>query len=201
MVSKSHKFIIITPQKTGATSMTKALLNLCDISEENVIPQFRECFEINDPFREKHSKHCTIREICKTWDSVCPEEDFDEYYKIGSIRNPWDRMLSWYMWSNNGNPHGNIEKFKHFINNVKMLGLCQSFEYGGKMMIDDFIRFPTLAEDFHSFCDKIGEDIKLPKLNVGVDRESYQPYYTKETADMVAIRYARDLKYFGYTFD
>ena len=101
MISTTHKFILILPPKTGSVSISDALLPYANIG--NVIPQRQEngiveCFDYSDPFASA-SKHTPLVVMYNNWD----EDRFgkwDDYIKIGSIRNPWDRIISWWKWKN-----------------------------------------------------------------------------------------------------
>ena len=93
MISVKNKFIIITPPKTGSVSITTFMMKYINVS--NIIQQRSECFDYSDHF-SKTSKHTSIDEMYKKWDENILG-NFNDYQKFGTIRNPWDRLVSWWM--------------------------------------------------------------------------------------------------------
>jgi hypothetical protein len=203
MVSTEFKFISVTPQKTGSTSMTDALMSFCGITKDDIELQFRDCFEITDEFGD-NGKHRIIKRIMSQWDSVYPDMEIKDFYKFGSIRNPWERVISWYsMCGHTKDEEVNYEKLKDFINNhiyTGLMGMYDSFSYKGKLYVDDFIEFNTLQQDFKRICDNIGINPELKHLVCSDRKHPYQYYYNKETADLVERRWKKDITFFGYKF-
>jgi chondroitin 4-sulfotransferase 11 len=72
LVSHSHKLVFIHIQKTGGQTVSKVLKeNIPDISR----------------FRRKHEFAVDAMEELEGW---------NEYFKFAFVRNPWDRLVSWY---------------------------------------------------------------------------------------------------------
>ena len=72
LVSHSHKLIFVHIQKTGGQTISRLLKkNVPDISR----------------FRRKHEFAVHAMEELEGW---------NEYFKFAFVRNPWDRLVSWY---------------------------------------------------------------------------------------------------------
>lgn len=195
MVSFDKKFILITPEKTGSVSITEALFDYVDIKKINK-QRFNkdgglECFDFDDYFRD-NSKHTRLRFYSKNW-----QKEFGELseFTIGiSIRNPFERVLSWWKW------RGAVNKFSKFCKNHNP-SLLTDYAFCENAKATEFIRFENLQEDFDSFCEKIGvPKSKLPHRNKS-NHEHYSSYYDKETRDIIETKYKKDLDAFNYKFE
>ena len=73
----------------------------------------------------------------------------------------------------------------------------------GKVLIDDFVRFEWLQEDYLRIADKIGlkKPPVLPHKRKGKRKADYREYYDDETMSLVAGRYQADIDHFNYEFD
>lgn len=81
LVSHRHKLVFVHIQKTGGQTVSRVLKdNISDITR----------------FKRKHEfAICAMEEL----------EDWNEYFKFAFVRNPWDRLVSWYsMISDEGTP-------------------------------------------------------------------------------------------------
>lgn len=142
------------------------------------------------------------------------------YYMFGTVRNPWDRFLSEYVWQSSDcptqiqTPWGN--------KNISFRDFCLSdyswypageranghladqahflFDDTDRRLVDYIIRFEQLQEGFTSVCRILSlPAFDLPRLNV-TQHEPYWSYYTDELAELIGKRFARDVRLFGYEF-
>jgi chondroitin 4-sulfotransferase 11 len=70
----------------------------------------------------------------------------------------------------------------------------------GAIIVDFIGRFEHLQEDFDVISRHLGRaPVELPRTNTS-QHATYTEYYSPATAEMVAKRYAQDIKQFGYRF-
>lgn len=146
---------------------------------------------------------------------------FDEYFKFAFVRNPWDRVASFYRhlgydwrcsFSRFVLKHlpGLIEKKPWFF--------CPQAEFvhdaDGKLLVDFVGRFETLAQDFAIACEHIGvSGATLPHFNDDsrksrpgakrwLRRRSlpYRDMYDSRSMKFVAGIYEADAEAFKYEF-
>ena len=204
LVSDSHKLVFVHVQKTGGLTVTRLLRR--NVSDLHVVGA-RHGFAV---------------------EGMKGSEDWAEFFKFAFVRNPWDRLISWYsmvesmqetrhkkqnnMWHY---VHDNSSTFEEFIRNctdeVNMKrGVNYSFAYNqidyltdrkGRLLVDFIGRFENFEKDLREAFDRI--DIKLETIPRGnrSAHKHYSTYYTPETELLVRDRFKRDIEYFGYEFE
>ena len=144
--------------------------------------------------------------------SYYPKHIRDSCFVFTFTRNPYDRLLSAYVYlkggyGNNGDKNFGetlSPDFKTFIlrdlsNNLNWLHFRPiSFWLDGNI---DFIgKIENYIDDFNIVCDRIG----IPRqqlLHINkTQHKHYTEYYDSETREIVAEKYAEDIEYFGYKF-
>lgn len=119
------------------------------------------------------------------------------------VRNPWDRMVSFYFHSN----YQHSIKFRHYIRDVvrnkspfRKSQLSYISDHSGRLKIDFIGRYDMLENDFHIVCKNLGiEQIKLPKLGA-TDHKNYREYYGSKSRERVYNHFYEEIKEFGFTF-
>jgi len=194
MISVKNKFIIITPPKTGSVSITTFMMKYINVS--NIIQQRSECFDYSDHF-SKTSKHTSIDEMYKKWDENILG-NFNDYQKFGTIRNPWDRLVSWWKWENSGKSFSDFIRFPSSFHSRDILQ--DYFSINNKIIINSYIRFENIQEDFNNVCSKIEvPNKKLLHMNKSKHKH-YEEYYNDELQNIVALRYKAEIKQFNYEY-
>ena len=193
IISHKHKFIFFKPWKVAGNSVEYNLIKHCGD---------------NDLIDSTH------RNPKDTLD-IIGKKKFNKYFKFTIVRNPWDRMVSTYMWfmddTNPGVSNFFDRKVSCFDEFVEMF-----FRYSGsgdvthrysqvsyllsKYGIDFIGRFENLQKDFDVVCDKIG----IPHqelLHIGkTEHKPYWEYYTDDSREFILDRYKDDIETFGYEF-
>jgi hypothetical protein len=174
-------FLYIKPQKTGTKSVRYALSKYTDNNRGARIS--------NANFKVTH--HKTFLQYKKIYNDAITEDTV----LIMSIRNPFDRLVSWFFYTNKSGSF--IDAVKNCSEILKLPRLT-SFNQGSESI--NYIRFENLQEDFNTICDKIGiPRQKLPHKNK-TNHKHYTEYYDDETKQIVAEKYRKDIEYFGYEF-
>ncbi|PYK86857.1 MAG: hypothetical protein DMF47_05045, partial [Verrucomicrobia bacterium] len=132
------------------------------------------------------------------------QEQFHNLYKFTCVRNPWDRMVSYYFRRTRDAKDWDRREFKKMISKAlsvaDYLRLDESKEDPFDN-VDYVMRFETLADDFRRVCAALNIPAKpLPKYNRS-RREQYSRYYDDELRALIRERFALEIERFGYTFD
>ena len=150
----------------------------------------------NSSFRIQPNKHASIHDIKKIFPAV-----YSLYRKFTIIRNPYDKMVSWYFYlkRNLGEQHNVIEFNKWIQDPSKFWHANDPISYLKPQCkwIDntvEIIRFENLNEELNNF---FGEDIDLPITNKS-NHNHYSTYYNKNSIDIIYDRYKEDFKRYNY---
>ena len=201
MISTKHKFLFIHIPKTGGNSLQNILKNY---SEEQLVIRAAhqdgiERFEIeNNKYNTR--KHSTLSEYQAVVDSVL----YAKLFKFSTLRNPWDRLISYYFSPHRGITEWNRQNFIQLIDDV--LPVENYLSLGEKELmpldknIDFLIRFEQLNEDFNKVCRIMNiPEILLPKRNQS-KRQAYTQYYDDELKQRVATKFIKEIEFGEYEF-
>lgn len=137
--------------------------------------------------------------------------EFRRCYSFGFVRNPWDRMVSWFHWSiQNECRHWTrmglvgAKTFPEFLANEHPALWSPQVDFyrdlRGNMLVEDIFCF----EDFNAAVQRICLQFSLPESQFPHENKSrhahYTTYYTPELRKRVEVQCARDIQAFEYTF-
>lgn len=157
--------------------------------------------------------------------------DWRERFKFAFVRNPFDRMVSAYLWFKHRQPErrlsyefpGNFEAFVKLATNARLPRdkAAQSNTFAPRVSIKvhtapfganlyylhaaDFIgRYETFVQDLRVVFDRL--DLPLDRVpHVGAskrqEKRHYSHYYSRKTRRKVEQYYWDDLERFNYTFE
>ena len=201
MISFQKGFLFVHIPKTAGNSIQSALR---DYSEDQLVALRKEQdgierFGLHNP-KYKIRKHSTLREYRDT----LGDEQFRKLYRFACVRNPWDRMVSYYFTPTQSAESWDREKFHGIISNAISVGDYLRLNQNEKnpfANVDYIMRFENLADDFRTVCNQLDiSPVTLPQYNRSM-REHYSKYYDDELREFVRNRFTEDIERFGYTFE
>lgn len=196
VVSDRARCIFIHIQKTGGASI-EALLRQHDPNMGSGLHEGR--------------RHMFARDVR----TIAGPERWHRYFKFAFVRNPWDRLVSWYhmcMQAHAPNAFSQYVRqhaptFEAFVMDMTA-GMGKRTTYNqldyvtdeaGAMLVDFIGRYESLDRDFAQVSERLGLPLELPHLNQSQHRH-YRDYFTDRMRAIVAKRFERDIDYFGYAF-
>jgi len=201
MISLQKRFLFVHIPKTAGNSIQSALR---DYSEDELVPLRKEQdgierFALRNP-KYKIKKHSTLAE----YRAALGEARFGDVYKFTCVRNPWDRMVSYYFTQTQNTAAWDRKKFRKIISKALSGADYLRLNKGEEdpfSNVDYVIRFENLADDFRTVCGALGiSPPTLPKYNRS-NREHYSKYYDDELRELVRTRFAVEIEGFGYSFE
>ncbi len=199
MISNTKKFIYIHINKCGGTSLT-------DVLKEHAVD-----FEGK---KIGYKKHSTMQQVY----DVIGSDLADSYYKFTVIRNPLDRISSFYRHITRSNSRVykkmngkfDITNFDKFINNlpdlyksrsdygISLISMTEWLMVNGKIKIDKIIKLEDLNSEYKNLSNNFGLESNLKKLNQDPIQIKHASLYTSEMKNIVKSIYKDDFKNFNY---
>lgn len=137
---------------------------------------------------------------------------WDEYFKFTIVRNPWDRIISFYYWRTRR--FENRPKFKDFVSALysnderkirqfNALGFdnYKLYSVEGEPDIDFFVRFENLDDDIKALKKrlKLTDSEPLPSEKKGVRPSSGGSLHCLDTIEMVGEMCKKEIELFDYS--
>jgi hypothetical protein len=201
MISLQKRFLFVHIPKTAGNSIQTILR---EYSEDHLVALRKEQdgierFGLRNP-NYNIKKHSTLGE----YRDALGNEQFRSLYKFTCVRNPWDRMVSYYFTPTQSPEHWHRKKFRVIISKAVSVADYLRLDQGEEdpfANVDYTMRFENLADDFRTVCGTLGiSPGALPRYNRS-SREHYSKYYDDELRDLVRARFAAEIEQFGYKFE
>src|SRR3954452_8051772 len=166
MISLQKRFLFVHIPKTAGNSIQSVL---CDYSEDQLVALRKEQdgierFGLRNP-KYKIKKHSTLTE----YRDALVDEQFGDLYKFTCVRNPWDRMVSYYFTPTRNPESWNRKNFREIISRAVSLADYLRLENSQEdpfANVDYIMRFENLSDDFRAVCTAIGiSPPTLPQYN------------------------------------
>lgn len=201
MISHAHRFLFVHVPKTGGNSIQG---HLRQYSEDRIVAESAhqdgvERFEVRNDRWGLH-KHASLAE----YRAMMPAAQFNDLYKFAVIRNPWERMISFYFSPHRGVAEWDRESFAALAMEVPPIrAYIRLDSRPGRALdsdLDRLIRFENLNAEFEEICRELGlATVRLPRRNQSA-REHYTAYYDDGLRELVAERFSDEIAYANYSF-
>ncbi|AXX98711.1 sulfotransferase family 2 domain-containing protein [Profundibacter amoris] len=214
IISHGRKYIFVHIPKTGGTALSLALegrVKKNDIligDTPKAVQRRRRLKGVQTSGRLwKHSRLADIY-------GLVTQDQIEEYFTFTLVRNPWDRLVSYYHWLRGqtfDHPAVGLAQrldFSGFLNDehtrrTVRTGSYRQFMYdkAGMERCDLYIRLEHLQQDLAPLEQHLGFSLGwIPVVNSSSRDADYRRYYSDADARMVAEICAGDIARFGYVF-
>jgi len=219
LISHRKKFIYTKTVKTAGTSVEVFFERYCmkdgfysqaHARDEYIGGSGIIGYRGNDPGNAEWKSHMPAGAIKEK----IGENIWSRYFKFCVVRNPFDKMVSWFHFVKNTsllkanspgleNGENEVERFRNWVKNG---GKCidrDKYLINGEICIDYFVFFEDLEKGIKEVCERLSipfEPWKIPKLKFGnrINDLSLKDYYDSETVKIVSRIYDFEISKFGY---
>jgi hypothetical protein len=214
IISRGRKYIFVHAPKTGGTSLALAL-EARAMKDDILIGDTPKAKKRRGRIKGLKSagrlwKHATLADI----DGVVGLEELDDFLVFTLVRNPWDRMVSYYHWLQGQRfDHPAVAfarqlSFEHFVMQPMVQASFKESparayvtDAGGTERPAAFIRLEQLSLDLAPVEAHLGFKLgEIPRINASDRGEDYRSAYSDQTREAVARCCAEDIVRFGYVF-
>lgn len=203
MISLSHKFIFIHAPKCGGSSIVSVLAPYC-IEKIKWAESGRETYVTKG--KNDIDPHARYIDYIKNWKAEWG--DVSEFTKIGCVRNPYARSVSFFYDKAFG-PDNKEDLRKSFRASVERLShfweyytLNEGHEHPKKWEMDFFIKLEDIQADTEKVLKHLGIPcVSIPHKNKNNKYESWRDFYKENETliEVVGNRFKEDLDKFKYS--
>ncbi len=215
IISYGRRYIFVHIPKTGGTALALAL-EARAMKDDILIgdtpkARARAARQRGLTAAGRLWKHSTLADI----DGLVAPDDLDGFFILTLVRNPWDRVVSYYHWLRGqrfGHPAVMLAKssdFSRFLNDPQTISAFRAAPASSYMRGADgrdharlYARIEHTDQDIAPFAAHLGYTLTpLPRANQSERPRDWRGLYSDADAALVADICAEDIARFSYRFD
>ena len=214
IISRGRQYIFVHIPKTGGTSLALAL-EARAMRDDLMLGDTPKALKrrkklMGAEARGRLWKHSTLADI----EGLVSRDEMREMLCFTLVRNPWDRIVSYYHWlkvQNFEHPAVAMAKtlgFSDFLRAPAVAGPIKTHPYESYLRASDgracealYIRLEHFAEDAAPLMEHLGFELELPRANASAREDDYRRYFSADDSEVVAELCAEDIEKFNYSFD
>lgn len=213
IISRGRSYIFVHIPKTGGTSMAVALETRA-MADDILIGDTPKAKKRKRRLKGAVAagrlwKHSTLADIS----GLVPDDLIDDAFVFSLVRNPWDRVFSFYCWAQSQHfdnalvQAARAHSFSDFLNLPITFG-AQRADPCARYVTDAagcerrclWIRLEHWREDSSPLWDHLGFRLELPHINRSDRPSDYRSAYSAQDAQIVERACAEDIARFDYRF-
>ena len=206
IASHAHRFVFVKTRKTAGTSLEIALSRHCgpDDIVTRISPADEELRAAaggvppqNDQTEPSSYAHMGARRVIQ----VIGRQTWDDYFTFAVERNPFDVVAS--SWRYSARKPTFTKTFAEFVRTPRRLDRLalneRLYRMGGSVVVDRVYLYEELPAAVTDISARLGLALDLPHAKQG-SGPHYRELYGPGDAEIVAERFARTIREFGYEF-
>ncbi|KIN70839.1 Sulfotransfer 2 domain containing protein [Sulfitobacter noctilucae] len=213
IISKGRSYIFVHIPKTGGTSLALALEDRA-MKDDIMLGDTPKARNRRNRVKGIQTsgrlwKHSTLADI----NGLVSVEEIAQMFTFTLVRNPWDRMVSYYHWLKEQSfDHPAVvlarrTSFEAFLRDPAIQAAQRNWpasrymaDLNGTERSSSYIRLEHFAQDAEPLIAHLGFDLQLPRENRSARSENFRDYYSSALREIVADCCAEDIARFGYSF-
>ena len=214
ILSRGRRYIFVHAPKTGGTSLALAL-EARALADDILLGDTPKAVKrrrrvAGVPASGRLWKHSMLTDLY----GLVTQEEIEAFFVFTLVRNPWDRMVSYYHWLRDqrfDHPAVTLARSQDFAGFLRQPEVTDSLraqpfgryvvDAGGVDRANLYIRLEHLAEDLAPLEAHLGFRLgDIPRVNLSNRDRDWRRYYGDSEAEIVANLCEADIKRFGYAF-
>ena len=204
VISLKHNFLFVHIPKTAGNALQNVLRAhsedrvVCTMPHHDGVERFQLA---SDGY--VLGKHSPLREYRRE----LGRSRFNQLFKFTVVRNPWERLISYYFSPHRGATDWSREAFLAFVGEVRPAQYYLSTRHRAipwlepAASFDHVVRYENLDADFEALCRLVGIPHRPLEVRNRSSRGHYADYYDDELHSAVRNRCSWEIREFGYAFD